>query len=153
MKIVKGLRGKNIDQLIEFTNSDEDVKKFTSDLKRFLNRETLTEWLKKSRKIYTLVDNEENLMGISWFGSEGDGFTLAVRMYGNARGKGLSKNFLSETMTDYMTEPEFVNAKCKDFWLETSKNNLPAIKIYRGLGFVEVGDGITPDKSILIKKH
>jgi len=148
MRIVKGIQEKNIDQLINYTNRDGDVKKFTSDLKRFLNREALNEWLKKGRKIYTLIDDGDNLLGITWFGPEGDGFTFAIRMYEDARGKGLAADFLSATMNDYMTEPEYVNSSNKNWWLETSVDNYPAIKIYEQLGFVKSGQGQTSDKII-----
>jgi ribosomal protein S18 acetylase RimI-like enzyme len=151
MKTVKGLSEKNIDQLIAFTNSDNDVQKNTSDLKRFANRELWKKWKEKGRKIYAMVDENDDLMGITWFGPESDGFTFAIRIYGNARGKGLSENFLRKTMEDFMKEPEYINAQNKSWWLETSKDNLPAIKIYEKLGFVKTSDGVTPDKAIYCK--
>lgn len=151
MKIVKGLSKKNIDQLIVFTNSDNEVQKNTSDLKRFANRELWQKWREKGRKIYAMVDENDDLMGITWFGAEGEGFTFAIRMYGNARGKGLSENFLRETMDDFMKEPEYINAQNKDIWLEISKDNLPAIKIYEKLGFVKIRDGVTMDRVIYCK--
>jgi len=152
MKIVKGLSEKNIDQLIVFTNSDIDVQKNTSDLKRFASRQLWEAWQEKGRKMYAMIDDNDDLMGITWFGPEGNGFTLAVRMYGNARGKGLSESFLRETMESYMQEPEYANAQNKDWWLEVSKDNLPAIKIYEKLGFVKTRDGVTSDKVIYCKK-
>jgi ribosomal protein S18 acetylase RimI-like enzyme len=143
-----GLSEKNIKQLINFANNDETVKKFTSDAKRFKNEESFENWLKKSRKIYSLVDEKGDLMGISWFGEEGNGFTLALRIYDKARGKGLGYGFLKGTMDDFMKSEEYQKAENQEWWLETSKENIPAIKIYEKLGFKYEKDGENSDKSI-----
>jgi len=149
MEIRKGLSEKNIRQLIEYANNDEKVKKFTSDAKRFKNRESYNEWLKKDRAIYRLVDGDDNLLGITWFGMEGsEGFTLAIRMYGSARNKGFSYNFLKKTMKDFMSGDEYKNATNKDWWLETSKDNTAAIKLYEKLGFKKEGEGRSLEKVI-----
>jgi len=148
MVIKKGLSEKNIGQLIEYANGDEAVKKFTSDQKRFKDRESFENWLKKGRKIYCLVDEDDNLLGISWFGEEGEGFTFGLRIYGEARGKGEGYGFLKETMDDYMKEEEYMKASNKDIWLETSKDNIAAIKIYQKCGFDYEKEGTSPDKVI-----
>ena len=90
MKIKKSLSEKNIEDLIFYANNDEQVIKFTSDPKRFKDRESFEVWLKKGRKMYVMVDDNDKLCGITWFGPEGDGFTLAIRIYEQARGKGLA---------------------------------------------------------------
>jgi len=151
MKIVKGLSEKNIEELIKYAKSDDLIIKNTSDASRFFDKDAYNEWLKKGRKIYSLVDENDDLMGVTWFGKDKDGFTLAIRMYGKARGKGLSENFLRETMDDFMKEPEYIDAQNKSWWLEVSKDNLPAIKIYEKLGFVKTSDGVTLDKAIYCK--
>jgi RimJ/RimL family protein N-acetyltransferase len=153
MEIKKGLSEKNIKELIEYANYDEEVKKNTSDSKRFKDRESFENWLKKGRKIYRLVNERDDLMGISWFGPDGDGFTFGIRIYGEARGKGLSYGFLKETMDDYMKEEEYQKAINKDFWLETSKDNIAAIKIYEKMGFKFEKDGQNPEKSIYRHRH
>jgi ribosomal protein S18 acetylase RimI-like enzyme len=148
MEIKEGLSEKNIKQLIEYTNSDETVQRFTSDAKRFKNGESFENWLKKGRKIYSLVDENGNLMGISWFGQEGEGFTLALRIYGEARGKGLGYGFLKETMDNYMKSGIYQKAENQEWWLETSRENVAAIKIYEKLGFSLEGEGESSDKVI-----
>ena len=153
MEIKDVLSEKNIRQLIEYANNDESVKRFTSDPKRFKDRESFENWLKKGRKIYCLINENTDLMGISWFGPEGEGFTFGIRIYGEARGKGLGYGFLKETMDDYMKEEEYQKAKNKDFWLETSKDNIAAIKIYEKLGFKFEKDGENPEKSIYRHHH
>lgn len=153
MEIKKILSEKNIKQLIKYANNDETVKKNTSDAKRFKDRESFENWFKKGRKIYSLVNENDDLMGISWFGPEGEGFTFGLRIYGEARGKGLGYGFLKETMDDYMKEEEYQRALNKDIWLETSKDNIAAIKIYEKLGFKFEKDGENPEKSIYRRRH
>ncbi|MFA6007127.1 MAG: GNAT family N-acetyltransferase [Candidatus Shapirobacteria bacterium] len=128
-----GLDKKNVGQLIEYANKDITVQKFTSDARRFKDEESFENWLKKGRKVYSLVDENGDLVGISWFGKEGNGFTLALRIYGKARGKGLGYGFLKETMNDFMRSEEYQNAENQEWWLETSKENIAAIKIYEKL--------------------
>jgi len=153
MRIKKGISKKNIEELIKYSNSDERIRKFTSDGKRFASKKSFGEWRKKKRVIYSLIDEKENLMGISWFGKEGEGFTLAVRVYGEARGKGLSESFLSETMVDFMKSEEYLGAENKNWWLETSVDNLAAIKLYEKLGFEKFGEGKSVDKVIFRRHH
>jgi len=148
MKIKKELSKRNIGQLISYANNDEVVKKYTSDFKRFRDQESFKKWLEKGRKIYCLVNEDDDLLGISWFGIEGEGFTLALRMYGKVRGKGLGYGFLKETMDDFMKSEEYQGAENQEWWLETSKDNIAAIKIYEKLGFKFEKDGEDPKKSI-----
>jgi ribosomal protein S18 acetylase RimI-like enzyme len=148
MEIKKDLSEKNIKQLIKYTNNDDLIKKCTSDLKRFVNRESYENWLKKGRKIYSLVDEKDNLMGISWFGGEGEGFTFALRIYGKARGEGLGYGFLKETMNRFMELDDYKKAKNKEWWLETSKDNIAAIKIYEKCGFKYEKEGTSFGKVI-----
>lgn len=148
MEIKEGLSEKNIDQLIEYANSDKAVGRFTSDPKRFKDRESYKNWLAKGRKIYSFVDKKGNLMGVSWFGKEGDGFTFALRIYGEARGKGYGYGFLRETMNRFMKLDEYQKAENKEWWLETSQDNIAAIKIYEKLGFELEGEGTSPEKLI-----
>jgi len=149
VEIIEGLDEKNLDQLIEYTMTDESVAKFTSDRKRFCSPEGYREWLKKGRTIYCMVDDKGDLTGITWFGFEGDGFTLAIRVYGSARGKGLALGFLKETMERYKKTDEYKGQKNKRFWLEVSKDNVAAMKTYEKLGFEFERDGSGPDKAIL----
>lgn len=146
MEIKEGLSEKNIAQLIEYTKDDPLVDKFTSDKKRFLDKFSFEEWLKKGRKIYSLVDEKDNLLGITWFGHEGEGFTLAIRIYGPARGKGLAESLLRETMEKFKKTKDYVESPDKNWWLETAEDNLPARKIYEKLGFVNQGNWTVPGK-------
>jgi GNAT superfamily N-acetyltransferase len=136
-ELKEGIGEKQINDLIWYSNNDEKILANTGDLERFKDRMTYGEWLKKSRTIYCLVSGEK-LVGIVWFGKSGEGFTLAIRMYGEARGKGLSTGFLKTTIEMYKKTKEYVEAENKLIWLETGCSNCPAIKTYQNCGFKEV---------------
>ncbi|MBI2600656.1 GNAT family N-acetyltransferase [Candidatus Daviesbacteria bacterium] len=146
MQFKKGISEKQINQLIYYTNNDLDIGKFTSDLKRFKNRQMFDKWQKKKRTIFTITDEKSNLLGIFWIGEEdlaGEkipnqdllfsfkredyGITFAVRIYGQARGKGLAKEFIERSFKEF-------NAK-KKIWLDTKVENERAISLYKKLGF------------------
>lgn len=164
MKFKKGITEKQIDQLIEYTNSDPDIILFTSDLKRFRDRESFNKWREKDRTIYTLADEEGNLLGIFWIGEEDlaeekipdknfllsfnkedYGVTFAVRVYGKARGKGLAKEFIERSFKEFSPK--------RKIWLDTKHDNQRAIKLYEKLGFILA---TRPDKEgwiIMIQKE
>ena len=69
--VQQGILDCQIHQLIEYSNSDSDVQKFTSDSSRFNNISSFKKWLTQGRIIYTLADKNHNLLGIIWFGQNG----------------------------------------------------------------------------------
>lgn len=149
MEIRDGIDKKNIDELIAYSSNDPDVAKFTSDRTRFASQESFNRWISKGRTIYSLVNDSGNLIGITWFGYSEGGFTLAIRLYGEARGKGLAGWFLKETMDRFIKTEEYSKERNSYFWLEVSKDNLPAVKTYEKLGFKFEREGTGPDKMIL----
>lgn len=149
----KGITDSQIDQLIQYAQTDEGVKNFTSDPKRFANKESFNAWKKPDAQFYTLVDEDNTLMGIIWFeGMELPEFklpknievsaidpndydtTFAIRLYGRARGQGLSTPFTQKALDDFK-----LNFPEADIWLATSADNLPAISSYKKSGFIELG--------------
>jgi hypothetical protein len=60
-QIKRGLSEKQIDQLIEYAANDEGLK-YTSDPKRFKNRESFDEFSKEILAYYVLADSEDNLL-------------------------------------------------------------------------------------------
>lgn len=149
----KGITDAQIDQLIEYSRTDEGVKNFTSDPKRFASRESFDAWRKPGAQFYTLVDEENTLMGIIWLEElELPEFeipknievnaldpndydtTFAIRLYGKARGQGLSSEFTSLALEDFQ-----LNFPEAEIWLATSPDNLPAINSYKKSGFTELG--------------
>ena len=152
-EIRKGILDKQIDQLIEYSLNDESVGKFTSDRERFKNRQAFEEWQQKGREIFTLNNKNNDLVGIVWTGlkelPEADWtekfetnkykLSFSIRIYGEARGKGLGVDFMRKCIGDK-----------KDIWLATSNDNIAAKKIYERFGFRQVSKPSDKDKIVMI---
>ena len=143
-EIKKGILDRQIDQLIEYSLNDESVGKFTSDRERFKNRQAFEGWQQKGREIFTL-NNNNNLVGIVWtglkekqIGGKKYNKTFAIRIYGEARGKGLALGFMRSCIKE------------KGYWLETSNDNLAAKALYSKFGFKEVSKVDENGKIIMI---
>lgn len=144
-----GTTEKQIGQLINFANTDPEVRRFTSDPKRFRDRKAFDRWRKKGRVIYTLTDENDDLLGIIWLGKKEipqrdftENFdpqdykvTFGIRIYGAARGKGLARPFMAETFNHFSP---------KGVWLETSGENIAAVRAYTNFGFRKITE---PDES------
>lgn len=142
--IQQGILDHQIDQLIEYSHSDSDVQKFTSDLKRFANLNAFSNWQQQGRIIYTLTDLDKNLLGIIWFGQKNPplvssaNFTFAIRIYGPARGQGLSQEFMKTVFNDLQKNHQ--SSHITGFWLETASDNFAAIHTYQKFGFKTIGE-------------
>ena len=156
--IKPGLTEKQIDELVAYTKKDPEIQKYTHDAARFKNRKSVDKWLAKGRIIYSLVDSEDNMLGIIWFGQKDlpaenyiENFdknqyqtTFAIRMYGAARGKGLAKKFMADCFKNYLTENN------GSIWLLTAIDNIPALKLYQSFGFKTVTKVDQEGKIIMI---
>ena len=140
--VQQGIIDCQIDQLIEYSHTDPDVKKFTSDPTRFQNRTAFNKWLEQGRIIYTLIDKQNNLLGIIWFGQKEPpiqmdaNFTFAIRIFGPARGQSLSQIFIKTAFIDLLKNQ--IKSKITGFWLETSVDNFAAIHVYEKFGFQKI---------------
>lgn len=144
LQIKEGISDKQINQLIEYSRTDPQIQKFTSDHTRFKDRKSFSKWHEKGRRIFTLTNQEGNLLGICWVGEKSlpnvdyqkvfdtkrYGTTLAVRTYGQGRGKGLAVVLIEHTLRFYQPKD--------GVWLQTAFENLSARKLYQSLGFEEV---------------
>jgi len=151
----QGILDCQIDQLIEYSQTDPDIQKFTSDKTRFADKNSFTKWQQQGRIIYTLGDSQKNLLGIIWFGQKEPllenikaNFTFAIRIYGPARGQGLSQEFMKITFSDLQTNPQ--NSQITGFWLETSRDNLAAIHSYQKFGFKTISSPNKNNKIIMV---
>lgn len=149
--IKQGLTEKHILKLLDYTGTDPAIGKFTSDLTRFKNRDSFDKWLLEGRDIYSLVDESDNLLGLIWFSQKNlpaaeyiedldkteYQITFAIRMYQQARGKGLAGKFMDDVFKNYLKE------NTDKIWLITSVENTPAVKLYENFGFKTV---TKPDK-------
>ena len=69
--------------------------------------------------------------------------TAAIRLYGEARGKGLSRWFLDVALKRYGDA---------NYWLRTSSDNVSAIKTYEGLGF-KIASAPDDENKIILTRH
>ena len=150
LKVNKGISEKQIEELIGFSNKDPLILSTTQDSERFKDKKSFETWLQKKRTIYVLTEKGGKLLGVIWFGLKTlpkdynyitsldvnhYGITFAIRLYQDARGKGLSEPFINETFKKYKLTREFRETSAKGMWLETKIDNLPAIKAYEKFGF------------------
>lgn len=155
VKVEKLITDKQIEELIKYSNNDEALMLTTSDAKRFKDKTAFDLWLKKDRTIYIMTNSRCDLLGIIWFGKQtlppntnyaksiefiNYGVTFAIRIYGNARGKGLARGFMKKTFKLYSKSDEFGKNSHNGIWLETNPDNNIAIKLYEQFGFKKFGD-------------
>lgn len=142
--VQEGIIDCQIDQLIEYSQTDTNIKKFTSDRVRFASKHSFHQWQQQGRIIYTLTDTHKNLLGIIWFGQKNPpvkyikaNFTFAIRIYASARGQGLSYEFMKIVFKDFLKNQQN-DSFITGFWLETDKDNSAAIHLYQKFGFKEI---------------
>lgn len=154
-KFKKGITDSQINQLIEYSKTDSVILKFTSDPIRFKNKKSALKWFNHVTA-YTLVDKNNSLIGLTWFHEKplpervysenlnpnDFPLTFAIRVYGNARGQGLSYDFMKRSFDEF--KPESI-------WIETSYNNIPTIKLAKKLDFEKVTESDKRGKIILIR--
>lgn len=150
LKVKEGITQRQIDELIHFSQTDPEITQTTSDQQRFSSRFEFDKWRAKGRRIYVLGDIAGNLKGIIWFGQKEppkrDGFTVkikperynttfAIRLYENARGKGLAFDFMFKA---FVLDWFHWDKTDTGIWLDVSESNTPAVKLYRKFGFRKV---------------
>lgn len=144
LTIKRGLTKAQIQQLINFAQTDALVRKFTSDQDRFKNKAAYNQWREKDRTIYSLVDNQDNLVGIIWFGEKElpknskYKVTFAVRLYPPVRGRGLAATFVRTIFSHHFATDEYKKLNSRGVWLETVRTNERAVHLYDKLGFVQI---------------
>lgn len=161
LKIKKGLTNAQINQLIEYSKSDDSLKKFTSDPQRFATREGFDKFSTHILAYYTLVDDSDNLMGLIWFDDfplpatkgetfRGYGISFAIRIYADARGKGLAVPFTKISLEDFQKSNDYQNHPHYKIWLAVSPNNYPAISTYKKSGFKKIGFWEEKNKLLMV---
>ncbi len=136
LTIQEGINEDQINELIKNTREDKAIQKFTSDIKRFPNLASFRNW-KKKKRLFVLTNNRKKLLGLIWFESKKPPkdlikknslceITFAIRIYKQARGKGLAKWFMKKV---------FSQIPDRYIWLSTMYNNKTAINLYKQFGF------------------
>ena len=132
LSILRGIDNTQIKQLIAVTKVDRAISKFTHDTDRFKSVKSFKAWQRRKKYIYVLTDKAGKLKGILWFSEKTyktNSYTVGIRIYKPLRGKGLSKKFMKMAMDDFSI------VKKRGLWLSVNTNNLPAINLYKSIGF------------------
>lgn len=137
--IIKGWNGELAEQLVAHSQEDA-IKRWTPKdaAERFPSVEAAEAWYGKNEHVIYALGSVAQLAGVMWFTrydapeiERGNRFTMAVRMYDNARGRGLTYDFGKAAHLDL--EQEYSG----DVWLETDAVNEVALHVYRRLGYRE----------------
>lgn len=168
LTVNEGISQNQIQQLIAYANTDEKVRKFSSDPKRFKDVAAFEEWLKKGRTIYTMTDASGELLGIIWYGPEGlpqkkfirevenpehYGTTFAIRVYDKARGKHLARKFMAAAQTAFENSPAYKLNQAPGVWLETFAENSAAVTSYEAFGYERITDPDDHGRILMIYKE
>ncbi len=147
--IHRGITLNQVDQLIAFTQAEIDQVKLDGDGQRFMSRQQYEVWKRKRRMVYSLTDcarENGNFCGIFWAGQKElpprtdyletldpkfYQHTYAFRLYGCARGQGLSHIILSTCMGDYISRLVLPLGS----WLEVSGSNPAALHMDQKMGY------------------
>lgn len=130
--------------------SDVRLREMTRDLARFFSSGQLAKW-RPGRDLLCMYDEERSLLGVLWIANKrlprrDDYFdsaklyahnpqlTVAIRTYGQARGRGLlTKSFAEHALARLLGK----RPRPHSVWYETKANNSGARALGRQLGFVE----------------
>jgi ribosomal protein S18 acetylase RimI-like enzyme len=103
---------------------------------RFPDWESAMDWYEKGqRSVYSLRDEQNQLAGIIWYDVRprpdlGATHTFAIRLYDQAVGKGVGPFFIEAAQKDFETKEDN-----PVIWLETSVENVRAIRLYVKSGY------------------
>lgn len=134
----EGIDENDIQQLLHQSLEDEYILELLpGDWRRFANMETYEQRKAEGRVHYLLRDEERNIRGVTWVKPEARPFfnqqwashTFGIRLYEQARGKGLAEQLLGASLSDFMEQQPV-----SGFWLATATHN-PAQQLYKKCGF------------------
>lgn len=131
--------------------ADERLRAMTHDASRFSCREQIERWRRGARETICLIDSRDDLAGIFWVTEksppERDDYfdpdlirrhapsiTVAIRLYGSARGHGLAKAFIEHSLEVLLRH----RVPPPSLWYETRANNIAIRVLATQLGFEEV---------------
>lgn len=154
--VIRGITQSQIATVVRISKSDSTIRQFTHDKFRFKSIKLFTEWSRRGKKIFTLIDSKFRILGLIWFSKKKipknnkginskvlNPYTFAVRLYKPVRGKKLSRKFILAVFQDF--NPSFV-------WLSTAISNLTAISLYKKCGFKKVETVETNRKILMVYK-
>jgi len=145
--LVKGIDSQYIDSLIEVSRLDPEIAtNFAHDMKRRFSDVTAATKYLATRQVYLMIDQQKNLAGAIWFrkkhwpieDKKSPSHTCVIRIYHGHRGRGLAKQFVVQSIKDYVhSRPDGYDG----MWLDTEKDNDRAISLYSKIGWIRVKGG------------
>ncbi len=165
-----GISDSQIQQLLHYTETDPEIQATTADWRtpegkpgRFSSLSAFNTWRDQGKTTYTLVDDQQNLAGLTWFSNKSIDqakykevavdllkqyqTTLGIRLYASARGQKLAKPFLTEAIDTYL---ELLGQKQLSLWLEVRTDNARAIHLYENIGFQQVTENRDHSQVLLL---
>jgi ribosomal protein S18 acetylase RimI-like enzyme len=151
--VIKGW-GKELAQQLVVHSREDAIKRWTprDATERFPSVEAAKAWYNKNEHIIYALGSTAQLAGVMWFTRyeepeiEFDNrFTMAVRMYDDARGRGLSYNFGKATHLDL--EQNYSG----DVWLETDVVNKAALHLYHKLNYEETQRDVANSRIVMVR--
>lgn len=163
--VYAGLREKYVDQLRAYSLDQSDIalQENTTDYERYGIGNYEERFEKKVRYVIALVHREtDTLASILWYGprplpsdvvldsayleipsTQWD--TVAMRTYGNFRGKGITTAFNLFALAKYRQQfPD------RSLWLGVQKSNAAGNRLYEKIGFVTQGDDVIDAENVMI---
>lgn len=147
-----------IRELVNYSTSDLVLAKWTSDTSRFRSEDATKIWLQTNPEYIVLSDHEGSLLGIAWLQSKpipeytklradlevGTWYekTSGIRLYGRARGKGLSKWFYTKLFEQFSSPL---------VWAQISDDNTASKRLHEKMGFIQVSKPDDHNKIILVR--
>lgn len=131
-------------QLVEISATDPLVDHNTSDPERFCDADAILRWAKQGRHPVSFTDADGTLLAFGWTGpkSHPDSQyenTIAMRIYGELRGKGLAGHLFGTVMQSHLS----LWPETKGFWGEAHSDNIRSIQMCKRIGLHEVKAGDT----------
>lgn len=123
-------------------SQEEEIRLLTprDAAERFTNVARAQRWYKSREHVVYTLYYKGALVGIVWLSNEQKRsldaeYTLAIRLYDDARGHGLAGSFLEASLQDFRKFKQYK----RSYWLATDITNVRAQHLYVSHGFEEVG--------------
>jgi len=141
-KVYEGWDDKLAAGIVAGSKEPEMRKRVPRDIaERFSDEAAAQEWYERNEKVVYSLGGRAALAGVIWFSKNprpeiGADFTFAIRMYEQARGRGLATDFMTAAHYDFETAKQYKG----NIWLATDTTNLAALRLYEKNGYVTVDE-------------
>jgi ribosomal protein S18 acetylase RimI-like enzyme len=128
--------------LVAGAREDEMRRWVPRDLaERFSDTDAANEWYERNHKRIYALAQRATLTGVIWYSPNsrpdlGADYTFAIRMYEQARGRGLARAFMVAAQRDFAAVERYEGA----IWLETDADNTHARRLYEQSGYTLVSE-------------